>query len=86
MPEVSRFYGIIIQIYYGDHAPPHFHAIYAGKVAKVAIETLQIIDGSLPKRAVGLVMDWASAHQQELREAFDRAVAFEAPGKIAPLE
>ena len=86
MPEVSRFYGIVIQIYYGDHPPPHFHAIYAGEVAKMAIETLQIIDGSLPNRALGLVTDWASAHQQELREAFDRAAEFEAPGKIAPLE
>jgi Domain of unknown function (DUF4160) len=52
----------------------------------VAIETLQIIDGSLPKRALGLVMDWASVHQQELREAFDCAAEFNAPGKIAPLE
>jgi len=86
MPEVSRFYGIVIQIYYGDHPPPHFHAVYAGNVAKIAIETLQIIDGSLPKRALGLVLDWASAHQQELREAFARAAALQAPGKIAPLE
>ena len=86
MPEISRFCGIVIQIYYGDHAPPHFHAIYAGEVAKVAIETLEVIDGSIPRRALGLVMDWASSHQQELREAFDRAVSFEAPGKIAPLE
>ena len=86
MPEVSRFYGIVIQIYYGDHAPPHFHALYAGDVAKIAIETLQIIDGSLPKRALGLVLDWASAHQSELREAFSRAAEFQAPEKIAPLE
>ncbi|MDZ4288575.1 MAG: DUF4160 domain-containing protein [Prosthecobacter sp.] len=67
MPEVSRFYGIVIQIYYDDHPPPHFHAIYAGHVATIAIDTFQIIDGSLPKRALSLVMDWASAHQQELR-------------------
>ena len=86
MPEVSRFYGIVIQIYYGDHPPPHFHALYAGEVAKIAIETLQAIDGTIPKRALGLVLDWASVHQLELREAFDRAAALEAPGKIAPLE
>ena len=86
MPEVSRFYGIVIQIYYGDHPPPHFHALYAGAVAKIAIDTLQMIDGSLPKRALGLVLDWAAAHQAELREAFDRAAALQAPGKIAPLE
>ena len=86
MPEISRFYGIVIQIYYGDHPPPHFHAIYAGNVAKIAIETFQIIDGALPGRAMGLVIDWASAHQQELREAFDRAAALQAPGKIPPLD
>ena len=62
MPEVSRFYGIVIQIYYGDHPPPHFHALYAEAVAKIVIDTLQIIDGSLPKRALGLVIDWAAAH------------------------
>ena len=86
MPEVSRFYGIVIQIYYGDHPPPHFHALYAGQVAKIAIETLQVIDGSIPKRALALVLDWTSIHQQELLDAFNRAAALQAPGKIAPLE
>ena len=86
MPEVSRFYGIVIQIYYGDHPPPHFHALYAGEVAKIAIETLQVIDGSIPKRALALVLDWTSIHQQELLEAFNRAASLQAPGKIAPLE
>ena len=86
MPEVSRFYGIVIQIYYGDHPPPHFHALYAGGVAKIAIDTLQVIDGSIPKRALGLVFDWASLHRTELLQAFNRAAALEAPGKIAPLE
>ena len=86
MPEVSRFYGIVIQIYYGDHPPPHFHALYSGAVAKIAIETLQVIDGSIPKRALALVLDWASIHQQELLEAFNRAAALQAPGKIAPLD
>jgi len=86
MPEVSRFYGIVIQIYYGDHLPPHFHALYAGEVAKITIETLQVIDGSIPKRALALVLDWTSIHQQELLDAFNRAAALQAPGKIAPLE
>ena len=86
MPEVSRFYGIVIQIYYGDHPPPHFHALYAGQVAKIAIETLQVIDGSIPKRALALVLDWTSIHQQELLDAFNRAAALQVPGKIAPLE
>lgn len=86
MPEISRFYGIVIQVYYGDHLPAHFHALYAGRVAQIDIETLRVIDGCLPKRALGLVFDWASAHQAELREAFERAAALQVPGKIAPLE
>jgi len=86
MPEISRFYGIVIQIYYGDHPPPHFHALYGGNVAKIAIETLQVIDGSLPKRALGMVLDWATLHQQELREAFQRAAALQPPGRIDPLD
>jgi hypothetical protein len=86
MPEVSRFYGIVIQIYYGDHPPPHFHALYAGAVVKIAIDTLQVIDGAIPRRALGLVLEWASAHRAELREAFERAAALQVPGKIAPLD
>lgn len=86
MPEVSRFYGIVIQIYFADHPPPHFHALYAGQIAVIAIDTLRIIEGAIPKRAEGLVLDWAALHQQELRDAFDRAAALQAPGKIAPLE
>ncbi len=85
MPEISRFYGIVIQIYYGDHQPPHFHVNYAGHVAKIDIDTLALIDGSLPPRARGLVTEWASLHQDELREAFRKAASFEEPSKIAPL-
>ncbi len=85
MPEISRFYGIVIQIYYGDHPPPHFHAIYGKHAAKVAIDTLAIIDGTLPDRARGLVLEWADLHQTELREAFRRAANLERPEKIEPL-
>jgi len=85
MPEISRFYGIVIQIYYGDHAPAHFHVTYAGQTAKVNIDSLSLIDGSLPARAKGLVVEWATLHQEELREAFRMAAALEQPPKIAPL-
>ena len=67
MPEVSRFYGIVIQIYFGDHPPPHFHAVYGGSVAKIEIDSLTIIDGRLPPRAMCLVTEWAKLHQAELR-------------------
>ena len=82
MPEISRFYGIVIQIYYGDHPPPHFHAVYANDID---IETLTVIAGSLPRRALGLALEWATLHQAELREAFDRAANLQEPDKIAPL-
>jgi len=86
MPELSRFYGIVIQMYYADHPPPHFHAIYAGRKAAIDIETLAFIDGQLPARARGLVIEWATLRQDELREAFRRAAAMEVPVKIAPLD
>lgn len=62
MPEISRFYGIVIQIYYADHPPPHFHVLYSGHIAKVDIETLAIIEGWLPARALGLVVEWGKLH------------------------
>ncbi len=86
MPEISRFYGIFIRMYFGDHSPPHFHAIYGGDEVVVNIETFEILKGNLPPRAHALVIEWATLHQAELREAFARAQALEAPGKISPLD
>jgi hypothetical protein len=85
MPEISRFYGIVIQMYFGDHPPPHFHARYAGHSAKINIESLSVIDGTMPARALGLVIEWAAQHQDELRVAFESAANLQAPGKIEPL-
>jgi hypothetical protein len=72
-------------MYFGDHPPPHFHARYAGKSAKIDIDALGVIDGELPARALGLVIKWASLHQEELRNAFQRAASMQPPGKIEPL-
>ena len=85
MPELCRFYGIIIQMFYDDHAPPHFHAKYAGKKISINIRDLSIQKGSLPGRALGLVMEWASQHQDELMTAWEKAVKREELDKIAPL-
>jgi Domain of unknown function (DUF4160) len=85
MPEISRFYGIVVQMYFGDHPPPHFHAIYAGDSAKIDIDGLFVIDGRLPPRALSLVTEWAAIHQAELRAAFHRAASLQQPGKIDPL-
>lgn len=56
MPELSRFYGIVIKMYFGDHAPPHFHAEYAESEARIAIDSLAVLSGDLPARAMGLVV------------------------------
>ena len=85
MPEISRFYGIIIKLYFADHLPPHFHAEYVEEEALLNIETLALIAGNLPPRAMGMVVEWASLHRDELRVAWARAKNLQAPGKIAPL-
>ena len=86
MPEISRFFGIIITMYYNDHSPPHFHVRYADQRAIVAIETLRILEGSLSSRAMGLVSEWAKLHQQELRDDWSLARQQAPLRKIAPLE
>jgi len=63
MPEICRFYGIIIRMYYDDHNPPHFHAFYGDDEAWININTLAVFSGNLPGRALGLVIEWASMHQ-----------------------
>ena len=66
MPEISRFYGITIKIFFGDHPPAHFHAIYGEYNALISIEALTVIEGDLPNRAEILVLEWAELHQDEL--------------------
>ena len=62
MPEVSRFYGIIIRMFYKDHNPPHFHVIYQENEALIDIKTLEIMEGRLTKRAKILAIEWAIEH------------------------
>lgn len=85
MPELSRFYGIVVRMFFNDHAPPHFHAYYGSDEALLAIETLLLFAGRLAPRAMGLVVEWASLHQDELMRAWNRAQSFEPPGRIEPL-
>ncbi len=86
MPEVSRFFGIIVAMYYREHAPPHFHAKYAGQRAAFSIQDLEIIEGHLPRRAVSLVLEWAFQHREELMENWRRVEHREALLKINPLD
>lgn len=86
MPELCRFYGIIIRMFSGDHPPPHFHAVYQGEEVQVNILTLEILRGGLPRRALALVMEWAALHREELRQAWERTSRNQETGKIQPLE
>lgn len=85
MPTISAFYGILIQMFWRDHAPPHFHALYAEYEALIDIRTLDVLEGELPKRAMALVVEWASAHRSELQEDWDLCAQMQMPKKIAPL-
>ena len=85
MPEISRFYGIIIRMYFQDHNPPHFHAEYQGMKAEYDIRTLDILAGSLPKRANALVLEWASEHKDELMNNWKKAIVPTPLDKIDPL-
>ena len=85
MPEICRFYGIVIKMYFADHAPPHFHAEYSEHEARFAINSLAVLSGRLPPRAMGLVAEWASLHQQELQALWDRATKLEPLDRLDPL-
>jgi len=86
MPTLALFFGITVRMYYDDHAPPHFHAYYGGHAAQIGIETLDILQGQLPRRALALVVEWALVHRPELRDNWTRAERHEALLPIEPLE
>ncbi|MEM6430140.1 MAG: DUF4160 domain-containing protein [Deinococcota bacterium] len=85
MPEISRFYGILIKMYCNDHAPSHFHARYGNQEVLTDIKTLDTLTGKLPPRAKGLVIEWAAIHQDELYVAWQRARSKQPLGQIEPL-
>ena len=86
MPEICRFYGIVIRMSLRGLRPPHFHAEYGDHKATVRIEDLRVTDGRLPTRAERMVTEWAKQYRRELEEAWSRAERRQNPGKIAPLE
>ena len=86
MPEISRFFGIVIRMYFLDHEPPHFHAKYGGVEAQVRIHPVGLLEGTFPPRALALVVEWATLHQAELLENWRRLHAGEPPLGIEPLE
>ena len=86
MPEISRFFGIIIRMYYNEHVPPHFHAQYGENQAEINIETFEVIKGKLPNRVLGLALEWAALHRNELRTDWERARSEQPLKPIQPLE
>jgi hypothetical protein len=85
VPRISSFNGIVITMYFSDHGYPHFHARHAEGEAKVRIDDLEVIDSSLGRRHLRLVLAWAELHQAELQENWQRARAGETLEEIEPL-
>ncbi len=86
MPEISRFLGMIIVMYYQEHNPPHFHVRYNEHRAAISIKDLVLLKGKLPTKVLGLAIEWAGLHQQELLENWALAKEFHGLHPIAPLE
>lgn len=85
MPVISRFYGILIIMYFNDHNPPHIHAKYADHEAIFSFNE-EVIEGELPTRAMKFVQEWIQQHQSELKDNWERARRGEPLNPIAPLE
>ncbi len=86
VPTISSFYGIVIQMFWGDHAPPHFHALYAEYEVQINIQTLEVISGKMPKRALSLVLEWASDNRMLLLEDWKLCEKRKPLKKISPLK
>ena len=86
MPEISRFYGIIITMYYSDHPPPHFHVRYNEWRAVVRIDDMALIEGLLPGRVSAMVKEWGMAHRDELRANWKLTEARRPLAHVTPLE
>ena len=85
MPTISIFYGIIIRMFFNEHATPHFHAEYGEYKASINIQSLELMEGKLPRRALNLVLDWAELHQGELLSDWELCEQHQQPVKINPL-
>jgi hypothetical protein len=85
MPQISYFLGVVIRMFYRDHNPPHFHAVYSNFEAIIDIQKNELISGFLPPRVLGLVTEWTALHQKELMDNWERAKIQESLKSIAPL-
>ena len=85
MPELSRFLGIIITMYFNDHSPPHFHVLYNEYDAEIEINNLTVLNGKLPARVLGIAMEWAELHKEELMDNWNLLQSGKKYNKIQPL-
>jgi hypothetical protein len=85
VPVLSTFFGIVVRVYFDDHAPPHIHVQYAEYRAVVEIASGKLMGGSLPQRCARMVEEWRVAHLAELQATWDAAQNSELPQRIAPL-
>ena len=86
MPEICRFFGVIIVMNFREHNPPHFHAIYGEDEAIIGINDLKTIEGKLPRRIKAAVLEWADEHREELLHNWNLSQSGKLPQKINPLE
>jgi len=86
MPIISQFYGIIIRMFFDDHAPPHFHAEYAEYEIVVTIQPIRILQGDAPRRVTSMVLEWAALHQEELMADWQKCKELKALESIPPLD
>jgi hypothetical protein len=86
MPEISRFFGMIITMYWNEHNPPHFHVEYGEESASIDIKQLKMTTGNLSRRALNMILDWAELHQQELLDDWELCQKSLVPNRIEPLK
>lgn len=85
VPEISRFFGIVVSMFHNEHNPPHFHARYGGYEATIRASDFTLLEGELPPRALGLVIEWAAQHREELLRDWDLARLGKPLARIEPL-
>jgi len=86
VPEISRFFGIIIRMFFDDHAPPHLHAVYGGSQAVVTLQPITVVESSLPPRALSMVLEWTALWQRELLANWERLHSAQPPISVPPLK
>lgn len=86
MPTISEFYGILIRMFYNDHSPPHFHAVYGEHELLVTISPIGVLEGQAPARVRSMVLEWAAQHQAELLADWERCRQNQRPLPINPLQ